>query len=70
MSSVLFPRVGDQRVVLFFNRWRDADGYFVGPHDLAALFYQACVRAGRTPTEKDRFFGASGWEVRDETTPF
>jgi hypothetical protein len=70
IASILFPRVDDRRVVLFFNRWRDADGYLVGPHDMAALFYQACVRAGRTPTEKDRFFGASGWEVGNETTPF
>jgi hypothetical protein len=69
-GNVLFPRVDDERVVLFFNRWRDADGYFVGPRDMAALFYQACVRAGRTPTERRSFFGAPGWEVRDEMTPF
>ena len=66
LGSALFPRIDDERVVLFFNRWWDADGYFVGPNNLAALFFQACVRAGRTPREKDGFFRASGWEVRDE----
>ena len=62
LGSVLFPRVDDERVVLFFNRWHTADGYFVGPHDLAALFYRACLRAGRTPIKRrDR-----GWEVRPQ----
>jgi hypothetical protein len=71
MGSVLFPRVDDERVVLFFNRWWDADGYFIGPHDLAAWFYRACARAGRMPAEKRAsfgMFGAPGWEVRDEMT--
>ena len=66
LGSVLFPRVDGERVVLLFNRWWDADGYFVGPRDMAALFFQACVRAGRTPTEEDKFFGWNGWEVRPE----
>ena len=48
LGSVLFPRVDDERIVSFFYRWFDADGYLVAPHDLAALFYQACVRAGRS----------------------
>jgi hypothetical protein len=58
LSSILSPRVTDERVVLFFNRWWDADGYWVGPRDMAALFYQACVRAGHTPTK-----ATAGWEV-------
>lgn len=59
LGSVLFPRVDEERVVLFFNRWHTAEGYFVGPRDMAALFYQACVRAGSTPIETN-----GGWEVR------
>jgi len=59
LGSVLFPRVDDERVVLFFNRWHTAEGYFVGPRDLGALFYQACVRAGRSPIEAN-----GSWEVR------
>jgi hypothetical protein len=62
LGSVLFPRVDDERVVFFFNRWHTADGYFVGPSTLGALFYRACVRAGRTPIKT--FDG--GWEVRPQ----
>jgi hypothetical protein len=65
LGSVLFPRVDDERVILFFNRWHTADGYFVGPGTLGALFYQACVRAGRTPIER----GDGGWEVRRNDAP-
>jgi hypothetical protein len=66
MGSVLFARVDDERVVLFFNRWRTADGFFVGPRDLAALFYQACVRAGHTPTQRNNFFISPGRDVRPQ----
>lgn len=58
--------VDHERVVLFFNVWRDADGYLVGPGDMAGLFCQACVRAGRTPTERGNFFVPTGWEVRPQ----
>jgi hypothetical protein len=40
MGSVLFPRVDDGRVVLFFNRWWDADGYFIGPQDPPPCFIE------------------------------
>jgi hypothetical protein len=63
-GSIWFPRVNDERAVLFFHGWRTAEGYFVGGYDLAALFYQACVRAGRTPVELDHFFAKPSWEVR------
>jgi hypothetical protein len=59
-SSILWPRCDDGRVVVLFNRWWDADGYFVGPRDMAALFFQACERAGRPPT----ILGSDTWEVR------
>ena len=65
IGSVLQPRVTDERVVLFFNRRWDADGYFVAPSDLAAVFYQACARAGRMPSRiPGGLFGDPGWEVR------
>jgi hypothetical protein len=73
MGIVLFPRVNDERVVLLFNRWWDADGYFIAPQDLAAVFYRACARASRTPTPKRSsfgMFGAPGWEVRDDMAAF
>jgi hypothetical protein len=64
LSSVLWPRVNGERIVLFFNRWWDADGYFVGPRDMAALFFQACELAGHPPTVLNHFFGSDTWEVR------
>ena len=66
MGSVLFPRVDNDRVVLFFSRWWTADGSIIGVSDLAALFYQACERAGRTPKVTNPFFGYPGWEVRPQ----
>lgn len=64
VSSFLFPRVDEQRVVLFFSRWRDAEGYLVGPRDMSALFFQACVRAGHPPTILEHSFDPDTWEVR------
>jgi len=64
LSSVLLPRVNEERIVLFFSRWWDADGYFVGPRDMAALFFQACERAGRPPTILSHRFSIDTWEVR------
>jgi hypothetical protein len=64
LTSVLFPRVTEERVVLFFNRWWDADGYFVGPQQLSDRFYRACVRAGHKPSKTGGFLREPGWEVR------
>ncbi len=70
VGSMLWPRVTEERVVLFFNRWWDADGYLIGPRDMAGVFYQACARAGRTPAKIPGlfggWFGAPGWEVRPD----
>jgi hypothetical protein len=70
LGGMLWPRVTEERVVLFFNRWWDADGYLIGPRDMAGVFYQACARAGRTPTKIPSlfggWFGARGWEVRPD----
>jgi hypothetical protein len=63
LRSVLLPEVDHERVVLFINSWRDSEGYFIGPRDMDGLFYQACVRAGRTPTARGNFFVPTGWEV-------
>jgi hypothetical protein len=41
-------------------------GFLVGPRDLAALFYQACERAGHTPTDRNNFWISPGWEVRPQ----
>jgi hypothetical protein len=64
LSSRLFPRVTDGRVVVFLNRWRDADGRYVTPDELAARFYQACAHAGHTPSKPPGFLANDGWQVR------
>jgi hypothetical protein len=64
LSSRLFPLVTDERVVLFFNRWRDADGRLISPDELSDRFYRACARAGHTPAKTRGFFANDGWEVR------
>jgi hypothetical protein len=66
LASMFFPSVDNERVVLFFNRWWDADGYFIGPNDLAGVFYQACARAGHTPKIKPGIFRAPDWEAGPE----
>jgi hypothetical protein len=69
LGSVLVPRVTEKRVVLLVNRWWDADGYFVAPRDLAALFYQACVHAGCTPRATFSVVREPGWDARPEMMP-
>jgi hypothetical protein len=63
LVNFVFPRVNKERVVVFFNRWRAADGAFIWPRELGALFFQACVRAGRTPIEERSPWGTREWEV-------
>jgi hypothetical protein len=64
LSSVLFPRVDEEVVVLYFSQWRDAEGALIVPRLMADLFYRTCVAAGRTPTRLDgKLFGAAGWAV-------
>jgi hypothetical protein len=63
LSSRLFPVVAEDRVILFFNRWRDADGRYISPDELSARFYRACARAGHPPSKTRGFFANRGWEV-------
>jgi hypothetical protein len=69
LSSVLLPRVDDERVVLYFSRWWDADGALIVPSMMADLFRRTYVYAGREPKGLDgRLFGVRGWEVDPEST--
>jgi hypothetical protein len=63
LVNFVFPCVTTERVVVFFNRWRAADGSFIGPRELGVLFFQACVRAGRPPITERSPWGAPEWEV-------
>jgi hypothetical protein len=67
MGSALFPRVDDERVVLFFNRWRTADGFFVGPRDLAALFIKPASAPGtRRHKGTTSLFRPAGTSARND----
>jgi hypothetical protein len=69
LSSVLLPRVDEERVVLYFNRWWDGDGALIVPSVMAETFRRAYMYAGREPQRLDgRLFGAAGWEVGPEST--
>jgi hypothetical protein len=62
--NFVFPCVNTERVVVFFNRWRAADSSFIAPGELGVVFFQACVRAGRTPIkEPGPWGGTPEWEV-------
>jgi hypothetical protein len=71
LSSVFLPRVDGDRVVLFYNRWRDANNAIIAPSMMDDLFYQACVRAGRPPEARGGglFFGSPGWDLRPQWSP-
>jgi hypothetical protein len=65
-SSILFPRVDDGRIVLFYYNWWTANGAFV-PYPLLDEFFRAlCTRAGHEPRVIDSFFavGEQPWEAR------
>jgi hypothetical protein len=66
MGSALFPRVDDERVVLFFNRWRTADGFFVGPRDLAALFIKPASAPGTRRHKEQLLFRPAGTSARND----
>lgn len=63
LGTHLFPRVSEERAIVFFQYWRMADGSWVAPDALAEVFRKACVRAGRTPLSVE--YGTSGWELDD-----
>jgi hypothetical protein len=71
LSSIFTPRVDGDRVVLFYNRWRDANNAIIAPSMMDDLFYQACVRAGRPPEARGGglFFGSPGWDLRPQWSP-
>jgi hypothetical protein len=50
LVNFVFPCVNTERVVVYFNRWRAADGSFIGPRELGVLF--SSLRASRTDANK------------------
>ncbi|MCV6976461.1 hypothetical protein [Mycobacterium bourgelatii] len=64
LSTHIYPRFDDERVIVFLQTWRTPDGTRISPDAMGQVFCQACVRAGRTPLEVE--YGTSGWELEDE----
>lgn len=60
MSSMLFPRVDDERVVFFYNRWWTADGGLIAPTIVDDLVRAVCARSGHPPA----MAGKASWEIR------
>jgi hypothetical protein len=46
VSSILFPRVDERRIVLFHNRWYDAQANIISPNRIDDFFLDMCKRAG------------------------
>ncbi len=66
LGSMLFPRVDDGRIVMFYSRWSNADGAVMPPNRLDDFFLDACRRSGYEPYFRRTWFttGRAGWEVR------
>jgi hypothetical protein len=68
LSSMLFPRFDEGRIVLFYNKWLTADGAMIPYTVVDDFFRDACRRAGRHPQFKEPMFavGPGRWEVRPD----
>ena len=66
LSSMLFPRVDEGRVVLLYSNWRTADGALIPMYLLDDFFLDICRRAGYEPHFRRTWFafGRPGWDVR------
>ena len=66
VSSILFPRVDNGRIVLFYYNWSTADGAFIPYTVLDDFFRDVCRRAGHEPRVMKKFWilGEQPWEVR------
>lgn len=65
LSSMLFPRVDEGRIVLFHNRWATAEGAYIGANEVDDFFIDTCRRAGYEPHFRRTWFtwGRPGWDV-------
>jgi hypothetical protein len=65
MSSMLFPRADDGRIVLFHSRWYDAKANIISPHRIDDFFLDMCRRAGYEPRMRKTWFtrGRLAWSA-------
>ena len=65
LTSMLFPRVDDGRIVLFYNRWWNGNALIL-PGQLDDFIRDACRRAGYQPQFRTMMFGSPAggpWRV-------
>jgi hypothetical protein len=66
LTSMLFPRVDDRRIVLFYNRWWNGDA-LIPPGQLDDFVRDTCRRAGYQAQFRKTMFDSSAggpWEIR------
>ena len=66
LTSMLVPRVDDERIVLFYNRWWNGDA-LIPPGQLDDFIRDTCRRAGYEPQFRKTMFDSSAggpWEIR------
>jgi len=65
VSSMLFPRVDDGRIVMFHNRWYDAKASIISPNRIDDFFLDMCKRAGYEPHMRKTWFtrGRLAWSA-------
>ena len=65
LSSMLFPRVDEGRIVLFHARWATTEGALIGVNEVHDFFQDACRRAGYEPHSRRKWFtiGRAPWDV-------
>ncbi len=65
VSSVLFPRVDDGRIVLFHSRWYNAQANIISPNRIDDFFLDMCRRAGYEPRMTKTWFtrGRPAWSA-------
>jgi hypothetical protein len=66
LSSMLFPRCDEGRMVLFHSRWTTEAGVMIGVSRLDDFFIDTCTRAGCEPHFRRTWFtcGRPGWDAR------
>jgi hypothetical protein len=66
LSSMLFPRFDEGRIVLFHSRWTTAEGAMIGINRIDDFFIDTYRRAEYEPHFRRTWFtiGRPGWDAR------
>jgi hypothetical protein len=65
VSSIFFPRVDDGRIVVFHNRWYNAQANIISPNRIDDFFIDICRRAGYEPHFRKTWLttGRPAWDA-------